>query len=257
MAHLVLDIGNFRIKGAFFSQNDLEGRFDFPVSEYGTLRALLKRRTFESSLILSVNPPIEEKVRALFLEEKMPYQLLDPKKIKIRLDVDEPQQLGQDRIANAYGALVHFPVSDCIIVDIGAAVTFDFVRKEGSYSGGAIYPGPEIGAKGLVEFASKLPLVPFEKPAEPIAKTTAAHIQSGLYWGLLGAIERIVDEMRLETASPSSIKVIATGGKTRIDETDVEPKSAFIEDLKELVDLIDPDLTLKGIYEILKEQKGA
>src|SRR5258708_5840048 len=125
--HLVLDIGHFRIKGAFFRQGAIEGRFDFPVAEYATLKQGLKRRPFDQALIVSANREVEEKVSALFLEEKWPYLLLDLKKIKIRLDVEEPEQLGQDRIANAYGALAHFPTSDCIIVDIGAAVTFDFV----------------------------------------------------------------------------------------------------------------------------------
>lgn len=255
MTHLVLDIGNFQIKGAFFRQNAIEGRFSFPVTEYAALKSVLKKRQFDQSLVISSNREIEGKISALFLEERWPYRLLDLKKMKIRLEVEEPEQLGQDRIANAYGALVHFPTSDCIVVDIGAAVTFDFVRTDGSYLGGAIYPGPELGAKGLFEFANKLPLVPFKKPLEPIGKTTVTNIQSGLYWGLLGAIERIVDEMRFETSSPSSIKVIATGGRTRIDEMENEP-NAFVADLKELVDFIDPDLTLIGIYEILKEQKG-
>lgn len=251
MTHLVLDIGNFRVKGAYFEQGRIIGRFIFPVKDLPLekLKSILQSKKFTTCLVASVNGPVEQKIKAVFLEEKWPYRLLNFKEIKAHLEVDEPEQLGHDRIANIYGALYHFPQNDCIVVDIGTAVTFDFIRKEGSYIGGAIYPGPELGAKALAEFTDKLPLVPVEKPPEPIAKTTRTHIQSGLYWGLLGAIERIVDEMRLELPSPSSIKVIATGGKTRIEEA----PSEFIEDLKELVDFIDPDLTLRGLHEISRE----
>ncbi|HSX12131.1 MAG TPA: type III pantothenate kinase [Rhabdochlamydiaceae bacterium] len=258
MTDLVIDIGNFRVKGAFFEQENIVGRFVFPVEKlpFDSLKSVLKSRPFKYALIASVNAPVEEKVKALFSEEKWPFKKLHFKEIKAKLEVDEPEEVGLDRIANIYGALYHFPQNDCIVVDIGTAVTFDFIKKEGIYLGGAIYPGPEIGAKALAEFTDKLPLVPVQKPPEPIAKTTVTHIQSGLYWGLLGAIERIVDEMRLEQPSPSSIKILATGGKTRPDEAHADPShNEFIEDLKELVEFIDPDLTLRGLNEIVKELK--
>lgn len=255
MSSLVIDVGNFRIKGAFFENDRIASRFALPAKDhvpFDTLKSILKSRKFDSTLIASVNSGAEKQLVAFFKEEKLPYQILDFKKVKLVLDVEEPEQLGHDRIANCYGALSRFPESDCIIVDIGTAVTFDFVKRRGIYIGGAIYPGPEIGAKALAEFTNKLPLVTMGKPVDAIAKSTTTHIQSGLYWGLLGAIERIVDEMRLGSDSPSSIKIIATGGKTSaLDENNTQ----FLLNLAEIVDLIDPDLTLIGIYEILKEQK--
>lgn len=258
MTHLVLDIGNFRVKGAFFEQGQMTHRFVFPSDNLplDALKSIFKSRPFQHCLIASVNSPTGQKIKTLFSEEKWPFKTLNFKEIKAKLEVDQPEELGLDRIANVYGALYHFPQNDCIVVDIGTVVTFDFIRMEGSYTGGAIYPGPQLCAKALSEFTNKLPLAPFVKPPEPIAKSTVTHIQSGLYWGLLGAIERIVDEMRLETPAPSTIKVLATGGKTRPDVASIDPShNAFIEDLKELVDLIDPDITLRGLHEILNELK--
>ncbi len=256
MTHLVLEIGNFRIKGAFFSNNKLEDTFYLYVNEpfEQPLKAMLKSRSFDASLIAAVNAPIETQVISFFEKEKLPFLRLKPKEVKVVLDVAEPEALGPDRIANVYGALNRFPQNDCIVVDLGTAVTFDCISKVGHYIGGAIYPGPAIGAKALAEYTDKLPLITPTKPKSPLGKTTETHIQSGLYWGLLGAIERITDELRLIAPSPSSVKILATGGGTRLDDSSKSPtKMEFVEDLKELVDFIDPHLTLIGLHEILKE----
>ncbi len=250
---LVLDIGNFRIKGAFFQEGVVADVFVIPC-RMEELKIKLQGRSVERSLISSVNDPTEKEVRALFQSLKMPYQLLDYSKVKVILDVEEPAAVGHDRIANVYGALFRFPQNDCIVVDIGTAVTFDLLTREGRYLGGAIYPGMEIGAKGLAAFTSKLPEVPAIRPSSPLGKTTITHIQSGLYWGLLGAIERLVSELRQAAPNPTSIKVIATGGATRTGER-CPSNDYFLKDLSDLVDLIDPQLTLIGLHEILKEFK--
>lgn len=246
---LVLDIGNYRIKGAFFKEKKLENAFVIPP-DMEMLRKQLSGFSFESTLISSVHKKYSEDVKNLFASLNIPFHLLDFSTLHVKLDVDEPEQLGHDRIANVYGALVHFPQNDCIVVDMGTTVTFDYIASDGRYVGGAIYPGVDISAKALASYTNALPEVAIEKPETPVAKTTKTHIQSGLYWGLLGAIERIVSEMRQTAPSPSSVKVIATGGYLRT----LSPEQ-FTADLNDLVDLIDPYLTLIGLYEILKEKK--
>ncbi|MCI0381811.1 MAG: type III pantothenate kinase [Chlamydiae bacterium] len=256
MAHLVLDIGNFRVKGAFFKEENVKNFFSIPKNEdlMAQLTSSLEAGHFDKCLISSVNEPVFKQIRVLFQKKGWPFILLKSSDIKIELKVDEPEALGSDRIANVYGALHHFPQNDCIVVDIGTAVTFDCISKAGQYVGGAIYPGPEIGAKALANYTDKLPHVTPDKPLSALGKTTETHIQSGLYWGLLGAIERIVAELRMTANSPSSVKILATGGSTRIDVTDVcQSKVEFVNDLKDLVDFVDPYLTLVGLHEILKE----
>lgn len=192
---LVLDIGNFRIKGALFQEDQLKETFRLPL-DLATFEQKLKSLSFTNSLVSSVNDPIEKQLRQLFEKLKLPYNLLDYSKVKVILDVEEKEAVGHDRIANVYGALARFPQNDCIVVDIGTAVTFDVVGKEGRYLGGAIYPGMEIGAKGLALYTDKLPEIIPERPSSALGKTTKTHIQSGLYFGLLGAIERITSELR-------------------------------------------------------------
>lgn len=243
---LVLDIGNSRIKGALFDGKTLVDSFAIAAHPMpkDQLLHFLEGKPIANVLVSSVNAKVEEGVKTYLEQKKINYSFLNFKNLKMIFDVDEPEQLGHDRIANAYGALARFPINDCIIVDIGTAITLDFVAKEGRYLGGMIYLGASLCAKALAEFTDKLPLISPQKPEFALAKTTKTHLQSGIYYGQLGAIERMIAELTLTSVSPSSVKILATGGG--INE-------AFADDLQELVDIIDPQLTLRGLREILDE----
>lgn len=247
---LVIDIGNSFIKGGFFTENQLQEHFAISNEIIPLLKEKLQNKEIRAALVSSVSSKGEQAVTAILEEEKIPFHALDYKDLSIVLEVDEPQELGHDRIANVYGALHHFPANDCIVIDIGTAVTFDYITKHGHYLGGAIFPGFDICAKALENYTDKLPLTKIEKPLSPLAKTTKTHIQSGIYYGLLGAIERMTAELQMTAQSPSSVMLIATGGATDKDGLG----DAFLTDLKEIVDRIDTQLTLIGLHEILKEK---
>ena len=239
---LVLDIGNSRIKGGIFEAKKLIEFFAFEKDEFVHF---LDGKTIQDVLIASVNAKAEERVKKYLEQQKIKARFLDYSKLKLVLDVDEPEAVGHDRIANAYGALVRFPLNDCIVVDIGTAITVDFIVKEGRYMGGMIYAGAELCAKALADYTDKLPLVTLKKPDYALAKTTVTHLQAGIYYGQLGAIERMIAELRTAAISPSSVKIIATGGL------------AENEDLKDFVDFIDPHLTIVGLREILDEERNS
>jgi type III pantothenate kinase len=243
---LVLDIGNSRVKGGIFEGKELVDSFAFNFQPFDkeAFARHLEGKSITNALISSVNSKAEQEVKTCL--GKIPYRLLDFSKLKLILDVDEPEAVGHDRIANAYGALALFPLNDCIVVDIGTAITVDFIVKEGRYLGGMIYTGAELCAKALADYTDLLPLVAVKRPESALAKTTETHLQAGIYYGELGAIERMIDELRISALSPSSVKTIATGGGTHI----------FIEELQDLVDTLQPHLTLVGLREILNEQRG-
>lgn len=226
---LVLNITQTDISGGFFQEDRPIGAFSYPCEPFPeqTLSTFLKDKQPSAILISSVNKKVESTAIALLEKHKLPFKLLDFSQLKIILDVTKPQAVSHDQIANAYGALKHFPLNDCIVVDIDTALTCDLISKDGHYLGGMMCPGPYCD--------------PLTRPESPLGKTAEESLQGGIYFGLLGAIERLVDELRATAESPSSIRVIATGRFAR---------DGMVEDLEELVDLIDPYLTLVGLHEI-------
>lgn len=188
--------------------------------------------------ICCVVPPLEkvfvDLCRNLFKKEAM---CVGPGvKTGMPILYDNPKEVGADRIANAVAAYHRFKKS-CIIVDFGTATTFDFVTADGEYAGGLIAPGLGISAKALFQNTSKLPRVDILKPEHVLGRNTVGSIQSGLYYGSLGAIDRIVEEILREVNLPKTkVKVIATGGLAGL---------LFGE--SKVIDEMIPNLTLEGL----------
>jgi type III pantothenate kinase len=154
-------------------------------------------------------------------------------KTGISIKMDNPKEVGADRIVNAVAAFARHRKA-CIVLDFGTATTFDYVSGAGEYMGGVIAPGASISAEALFRQASKLPRVEIAKPATVIGKGTVAAMQSGLYFGYLGLVEGIIDRMKREVRSDPV--VIATGGLARI----IAAESSRIDE-------IDENLTLEGL----------
>ena len=128
------------------------------------------------------------------------------------------------------------------VIDYGTATTYDLVTEDGAFVAGVTAPGIRISAKALWSNAAKLPEIEIIKPESIMAKTTITSMQAGLVYGQIGQTEYIVKHM-IEEADMGPVKVVATGGLGRIiaNETDV-------------IDVYDPNLTLKGMNLIYKKQ---
>ncbi len=137
----------------------------------------------------------------------------------ISVKVDNPKEVGADRIVNAVAAFVKYRRA-CIVVDFGTATTFDYVSPSGDYMGGVIAPGVSISAEALFLQGSKLPRVEIAKPASVIGKNTVACMQSGIFFGYIALVEGIVDRMKKELRSEPL--VVATGGRARAIAAETE-----------------------------------
>lgn len=247
--HLVLDIGNSRVKGAFFQESAIVDVFAISLHPFSPedLMTRLQNKKVTRALIASVNNNAEPAIEDVLKRSSIPFwkpSVLDTNMI---LEVEEKEAVGIDRIANCYGALSQFPQNDCVVIDVGTAATCDLVSKKGQYLGGMIYPGPEMSLSALAKETALLPSVPFAKPSSVLGGTTKTHIQNGIYFGLLGALERIVAELRNALPSPSSAMVIATGGAfAHCPELEQEGQ--------DFIDRFVPYLTLVGLHEILQEK---
>ena len=154
-------------------------------------------------------------------------------KTGVRLRVDNPSEVGADRIANTLAAHRRYggPV---VIVDFGTTTNFDVVSEDGDFLGGSFAPGLEISAESLFGRASRLFRVPLTPPATAIGKNTADCLRSGIVFGYVGLVEGLLARIIAELPSPP--RVIATGGL-----------AATIAPLARGIESVDEDLTLEGL----------
>lgn len=159
--------------------------------------------------------------------------------LPISIEIDRPEQVGADRIANAAAgfAKINGPV---VIVDFGTATTFDVVNKQGAYIGGIIIPGPETSMGELARKAAQLFEIQITPPKHVIGKSTAEALQAGLFFGTVGQVDHILERIFTEMGDPEPA-VIATGGFAK-----------GIEQFSNHIKLIEPTLTLEGLYIISK-----
>ena len=128
--------------------------------------------------------------------------------------VDNPHELGADRLVNAVAA--HAKVGGaCVAVDFGTSTNFDVVSGAGEYLGGVIGPGVEISMEALTSRTAKLPRIDLSAPEGPIGKHTTAAIQAGFAYGFAGLVDGI--DRRLSDALGEEATFIATGGLARDD----------------------------------------
>jgi len=147
--------------------------------------------------------------------------------------VDNPYELGADRLVNAVAA--HAKVNGaCVAVDFGTSTNFDVVSGAGEYLGGVIGPGVEISLEALTSRTAKLPRIDLSAPEGPIGKHTQAAIQAGFTYGFAGLVDGI--DRRLAEALGEPTTFIATGGL-----------AATIAPHCETIDEVDPLLTLRGL----------
>ncbi len=133
--------------------------------------------------------------------------------LDIELQIDNPAELGPDRIANAIAAFEKYG-GPCVVVDFGTATTCDAISDTGAYLGGAIAPGIEISSRALFNKAARLPRVELHRPDSVIGKNTIWSLQAGIIYGFAGQVDRLVELMKAEL-SPQA-KVIATGGLAHV-----------------------------------------
>lgn len=143
----------------------------------------------------------------------VPHVLIEPGvRTGIPLLVDNPKEVGADRIINAVAA-VELYGGPAIVVDFGTATTFDAVSARGEYAGGVIAPGIEISVEALGVRGAQLRKIEIARPRTVIGKNTVEAMQSGIIYGFAGQVDGVVNRMARELADdPDDVTVIATGG---------------------------------------------
>lgn len=154
-------------------------------------------------------------------------------KTGIRIRMDNPREVGADRIVNTVAGYKLYG-GPTIVVDLGTATTFDTISREGDYIGGAIAPGPMIAAEALFQRTAALPRIPLVHPQKAIGTNTISAMQSGIMFGYTGLVEGIVARIVKELGEKAT--VVATGGYGGI----------FAQETT-IFNVVNPDITLIGL----------
>lgn len=195
-----------------------------------------------SSVVPSFNPIVERMVEDHFHVKALrtTYELDLP----IIYDYPRPYEIGADRIVNAV-AVWELYKRDAIIIDLGTATTFCIMHGN-SYQGGVIAPGVKLAMETLTKSTSLLPSVEFGRPSSGIIADSTVHaIQSGFFFGWVGLLRGIISEIQ-KTNPNRDYLIIATGGLSR----------KIHEEVNDLFDVVDNDLTLKGLRMILLRNRS-
>ena len=198
----------------------------------------------------SVVPNLTAGVDALASSRDLPLIQATAGTVPIPVRVDRPGDVGADRLVNALAAARLYG-TPAVVVDFGTATTLDCVAADGAYVGGAIAPGLELGLEALAARTARLPRVELRTPDRAIARDTVSAIQAGTIFGYQGLAGALLARVRRELADiagiqPSDVRAILTGGLSGA------PWATAIDG----VDVIDPDLTLKGLAILHAEVTG-
>ncbi|NRG47181.1 type III pantothenate kinase [Bacillus sp. CRN 9] len=248
----VFDIGNTNMVLGVYEGDELKYHWRIETNrhktedEYGMIiKSLFEHEKLSFSdidgiIISSVVPPI------MFTLERMCEKYFHIKplvvgpgiKTGLNIKYDNPKEVGADRIVNAIAG-IHVYGSPLIIVDFGTATTYCYINEHKQYMGGAIAPGIGVSTEALYSRAAKLPRIEIARPEGIVGKNTVAAMQSGILFGYVGQVEGIVRRMKEE--SKKTPTVIATGGLANL-----------ISKESNIIDVVDPFLTLKGLQLIYK-----
>lgn len=245
---LCLDIGNTHIYGGLFEGNVLRYPFRYASNhtctsdEFGLfLKTYLRELQIEISIsavaYCTVVPSLEYTIHAAFIKyfSLTPFVLQPGIQTGLQVHYTYPQEIGNDRIANAIAAHHLFPHHDLIVIDLGSTTTCEIITQSGIFLGGVIFPGIKTQMESLSEKTAQLPTVRIQKPTEIVGKNTISNIQSGLYYGHRGALREIRDHVTEEVFQGRRPFVIGTGGFAHLFEQD------------DLFDTLVPDLVLQGL----------
>ena len=203
----------------------------------------IKRTDIEGCIISSVVPQITNvaKLAAEKILKKEALVLGPGVKTGLNILLDNPGEMGADRVADAVAALTYYPVP-LVIVDMGTATTVSVVDEKKRYLGGMILPGVRVSLDALTSRASQLSGISIEEPKRLIGKNTLDCMKSGILYGNAAAVDGIID--RIEEELGQKVTAIATGGMS---------KKIIPHCRREIIQ--DEDLLLKGLLVIYEKNK--
>lgn len=254
---LVIDVGNSHTVTGMYENNQLVGKWriksdakstaDELAIRYHTLfdMAGINREGIHGIIIASVVPTLQtawvdccKNHFSKFLDKDIIVVTVNRIKHLIQVKLNNPEEVGADRLVNAIAAWNLEPCKQ-VVIDFGTAITFDCITEKCEYLGGSILPGIAISLEALANKTAQLPHIDVsDAPASIIGKSTVQAMKSGILYGngamIDGLVAGIKQEMQID--SDERFRVVATGGMAKL----IAPYTRSI-------DVVDPLLTLQGL----------
>lgn len=251
---LCLDVGNSQIYGGIYKNDKLllpfrrTSKTGASSDEFGLfLKSVIRENGFnpeevEKIALCTVVPEVLHSLKNACLKyfKKNPFVLQAGVKTGLKIKYRNPLEVGADRIATAIAATHLHPGKNIIVIDFGTATTFCTINKNKEYLGGVITAGLKISMEALEERTSKLPSVEIVRPEAALGRSTVESIQSGLYFGTIGLVKELTQQITKEAFQGEKPIILGTGGFSRL----FDGAGVFEEDR--------PDLVLQGLYLALK-----
>ncbi len=244
---LTIDVGNTNTVLGTFLGEDLVHSWRVKTDPRSTadelwlqMRALVEDIDITGISLCSTVPAVLREMRTMFSTyfAEIPTTIVEPGiKTGVPLLVDNPKEIGADRIVNTLAAHTLYG-GPAIVVDFGTSTNLDVVSPKGEFLGGALAPGIEISVDALAQRAAQLRKVELVKPKSVIGKNTVEALQSGTIYGFAGQVDGLVTRIseELEAQFNERPTVIATGGL-----------APLIFGVADSLDEHEPDLTLIGL----------
>ena len=224
---LAVDIGNSNVVIGCFEGDDIRllermsTNRNSTALEYAVLIKTvlelngLEKVAFEGGIISSVVPAVTNMVKAAIekLTGNPPLVVGPGLKTGLKIMIDNPAQLGSDRVADAVAAVSEYPCP-LITIDMGTATTISVIDKNQNFIGGVIMPGLRISAESLSSRTSQLPQISLDPPKKAIGRNTIDCMRSGIVLGCAATIDGIVEKIEQELGYPCT--VVSTGGHANI-----------------------------------------
>ncbi|RLD64082.1 MAG: pantothenate kinase [Bacteroidetes bacterium] len=213
--NLLLDFGNTNTKIAVYNNNELVDSHIFNELHINDIKNL-KHLSSINNVILSSVVSCKDEIRNYLRNNFRNFIVINSNTaIPIEIKYKSKQTLGNDRIATAVGANNIFPNTNVLVIDMGTAITFDFINSNNQFVGGNISPGVSLRLQSLHEHTKKLPLVKKDKNFKFIGSDTNSALLYGVENGILFEVEGYINKLKKEH---ETLKTILTGGDTFLFE---------------------------------------